>query len=50
MEKKKNGSVVKSCTCHHEYQDMKYGSKQRVHNIGKQGDTFKCTVCATIKK
>lgn len=45
-----NGStVVKSCTCHSPYQDRKYGTGNRVMNIGGSKDTKTkcCTVCGT---
>ena len=35
------------CTCHHQYQDEKYGQGQRVHNIGAKD--YSCTVCGKSK-
>lgn len=35
---------VKSCKCDHDYQDRKYGNKQRLHNKTTKG--FRCTVCS----
>lgn len=43
------GTIIKPCTCNHEYQDKKYGEKQRVHNLCKKGAQSRCTVCKTMK-
>lgn len=46
-------AVVKACTCNHEFQDTKYGNKQRVHNEcdnSKETKKYRCTVCHTEKK
>jgi len=44
---------VKSCSCDHEYQDQKYGKKQRVHNACKTANSnvtkWRCTVCGSTK-
>jgi hypothetical protein len=45
--KVKNGTVIKTCTCKHNFQDVKYGKTNRVHNIGKKKTT--CTVCGVSK-
>lgn len=45
-------SEIKACVCVHEYQDMKYGKGQRVHNItvkGKEAKVKRCTVCGKEK-
>ncbi len=36
-------TVIKSCTCKHEYQDTKYGKGMRVKNSMHGG--YRCTVC-----
>ena len=43
--------VVKYCpTCkNHEYQDAKYGHKQRACNVNAKNEP-KCTVCDTVIK
>jgi len=36
------------CTCDHDYQDLQYGYRMRVHNpiVTKSGDKkYRCTVC-----
>jgi hypothetical protein len=42
------------CTCHHPYQDGKYGQNNRVHNPRKEGPNKKpvyaCTVCGREKE
>lgn len=45
------GTVVRICTCKHEYQDKKYGPGKRVHNVaaGKSSHSCKCTVCSSTK-
>jgi len=37
-------SVIMTCRCEHEWQDKKYGHKQRVFNLCKGGKA-RCTVC-----
>lgn len=48
-----SGTVIKKCSCSHEYQDKRYGTGMRVHNVGKKpptGSAFvKCTVCGSKK-
>ena len=39
---------IKTCTCKHEYQDKKYGKKQRVHN-STATNKWRCTVCGNEK-
>lgn len=45
-------TIVRSCSCKHEYQDHRYGAGQRLHNLcvkeGKATGT-RCTVCAAKK-
>lgn len=41
-------TMVKKCTCSHEFQDQRYGAQMRVHNpFGSQakGQGWRCTVC-----
>lgn len=45
----KAGTVIRRCTCSHEYQDKTYGAGMRVHNIAKKGDGARCTICATMR-
>lgn len=40
-------TVVRPCTCASAFQDERYGSGQRVHNVGKEH--VYCTVCGTSK-
>ncbi len=43
-----NTKVMK-CTCAHEYQDKRFGKKQRLHNRKADNKGYRCTVCATEK-
>lgn len=36
--------AIKRCVCEHEYQDKKYGKKNRVCNKTAK-DKWRCTVC-----
>ena len=45
-------ATVMSCHCNHEWQDKRYGNKQRVFNVAKdkQGGLYgRCTVCNATK-
>lgn len=42
-------TVVKNCSCMHEYQDKKYGKGKRIHNVTIKGTTARCTVCGNVK-
>lgn len=42
-----SGVVIAPCVCKHPYQDKKYGTGLRVHNLGKK--TKNCTVCGKEK-
>ena len=46
-------TVIRKCTCNHEYQDKTYGSKLRVHNLcKKKGDKYlgaRCSVCGHLE-
>lgn len=46
---KKHGTKKMLCKCENEYQDEKYGKMNRIHNIGKEGKSFSCTVCGNTK-
>lgn len=41
--------AIKRCTCKSEYQDVRYGKNQRVHNRTQVGRSalskWRCTVC-----
>ncbi len=39
-------TIIKKCTCEHEFQDETYGVNNRVHNISGDGKTACCTVCS----
>lgn len=41
---------IMECTCTHEYQDSKYGTRKRVHNAKRDGKRFVCTVCLSTKE
>ena len=41
----KYGTVIKVCTCDNEYQDKRYGTNRRVHNLCNKGEKARCTVC-----
>lgn len=44
--------MILKYTCHHEYQDRKYGHKNRVHNpcVGANNTVdWRCTVCEKKK-
>ena len=43
--------MILPCNCIHEYQDGRYGSRQRVHNrcIKDRKVQYRCTVCGKIK-
>lgn len=48
-------SKILNCTCHHEFQDERYGKGRRVHNplkVGAKGQTpsFRCTVCEKVRE
>ncbi len=45
--KERAGCLVAQCTCAHEYQDQKYGSRMRVFNLGHSKGT--CTVCGNAR-
>jgi hypothetical protein len=39
-------SMIKQCSCTHEYQDENYGAGNRVFNLfGKDNEKARCTVC-----
>jgi len=40
-----SGTAVKRCNCKHEFQDSRYGTGLRVHNVKKDGAKATCTVC-----
>jgi len=46
-------SKIMKCTCDHEYQDKKYGKKNRVFNEiatkPTQNQEYRCTVCKKVK-
>lgn len=46
-----SGTVIKPCTCKHEYQDQKFGFGNRIHNnaAAKSGHKCRCTVCGDKK-
>lgn len=53
MEKVKKimaGSLVKDCTCYHEFQNKTYGQRKRVHTIGGtiESPKYTCTVCGRL--
>ncbi len=41
------------CTCHHQFQDQRYGSHKRVHNPKAKSlsamQEYRCTVCGREK-
>jgi|GEM_PF-1855627 len=40
------GSVIKRCTCTHEFQDSRYGKQMRLFNVaGRERVAYVCTVC-----
>ena len=54
IKKDKENTVnprIMQCTCQHEFQDKRYGKRNRVHNtIPKLGGTkYRCTVCLKEK-
>lgn len=50
QESKKNGTIVLSCTCTHEFQDDTYGMGKRLHNLSgaKGSKKARCTVCSKV--
>ncbi len=50
---KLNQIVIKSCYCSHEYQDEKYGIRQRAKIVIRGSTTesfdYRCTVCGKIE-
>ena len=40
----RRGTVVRACTCSHEFQDKLYGKGRRVANVTANGKS-RCTVC-----
>jgi tRNA U34 2-thiouridine synthase MnmA/TrmU len=45
-----SGVVIARCNCKSEYQDLVYGPRMRVFNVGKTPDIRKCTVCDPITR
>ncbi len=49
MAAQREGTIVQSCTCKHEFQDQKYGKGMRVMNHAPaknvQPSRYRCTVC-----
>lgn len=43
-------TVIKSCTCDHEAQDIIYGKGKRVHNLSQDDKKAYCTVCCPSNK
>ncbi len=41
---------IHRCRCENDYQDAKYGSKMRVMNWSSKSETWRCTVCGTLKQ
>ena len=47
--KSKNGTVISSCVCEHEFQDKNYGKGMRVKNrVREVGNKARCTVCDRV--
>jgi len=46
------GVKITTCDkkCKSTFQDKTYGQDQRVHNLGKNNEYAKCTVCGNKKK
>jgi len=44
-----SGTIVRECTCKSEYQDERYGKRQRVQNLSGDRDHSRCTVCKIVK-
>lgn len=46
-------TIIKECSCMHEFQDKLYGKRKRVHNALKKGSggqqKYRCTVCHSVK-
>lgn len=40
---------ILKCDCKSSYQDEKYGSGKRVHNVKKGGKSCRCTICKKDK-
>lgn len=45
--KKIAGTIVRPCTCKHEFQDKEYGKDLRLANVTSSGS--RCTVCGKEK-
>jgi len=43
----KGDTKIITCSCHHDYQDEKYGKGRRLYNPCKDGKAHRCTVCGT---
>ncbi len=41
--------AIKRCDCKNEYQDRRYGKKNRVHNERSNKQGYRCTVCGKEK-
>ena len=41
-------TIIRSCTCKHDYQDKKYGKGKRVCNVTEQ-EKSRCTVCGKVE-
>jgi hypothetical protein len=39
-------TIVKNCSCAHEFQDLTYGKGKRLHNP-RPGGGARCTVCGS---
>lgn len=42
-------TIIRKCTCKHDFQDRVYGYMMRVWNVSQKSKTIRCTVCGTTK-
>ena len=46
-------TVIKRCSCKHEWQDKRYGAGKRLMNALKKGtgpQEYRCTVCTNVRQ
>ena len=44
-----SGSTTLPCSCKSDFQDKRYGSGNRIHNLSKDAKKATCTVCGKVK-
>jgi hypothetical protein len=42
-------TAILKCDCEHDFQSKTYGKERRLHNVGRDDKTARCTVCGREK-